>query len=78
MTVGALFSAPVVEKSPGPPKSALESNPLPGGRARGASFRRAGFGDAAEDDWPVLAPAGTFLVGAFSDKQSLSTSRRMD
>lgn len=74
MTVGAALSVPGAEKSLGPPKSALESNPLPGGSDRGASFRRAGFGDAVEDDGPVLAPAVTFFVAAFTGKQSLSTS----
>ena len=77
ITVGAVLSVPVAEKSLGPPKSALESNPLPGGSGRGASFRRAGLGDAVEDDWPVLAPAVIFFAAAFKGKHSPSASSCM-
>ncbi len=38
ITVGAVLSVPFVEVSEGPPKNALESNPLPDGSGGGASF----------------------------------------
>jgi hypothetical protein len=61
----------------GPPKSALERSPLPGGRGGGgASFWRWGFGDGAADDVAVLAPPVAFLAVAIAlEVQGRSSSR---
>lgn len=77
--MGAIFSNSALSLA-GPPKSALESRPLPGGSGSGVLSWRGGFGDAADEDGPVLVPVvdffavtGALLVG----KQATSVSTSM-
>lgn len=77
MMVGAVGSAPVMEASFGPPNKAVESKPFPGGSGADVSFLRPGLGDGADDDCPVLVPAGALFCAASAVKQLLSASTCM-